>query len=82
VFPSLADATALAKATKVTQLGLPAATCNTVYATTGYSPSVTSLAQVSLTTDNVFGDDGAVHELGTVTGSVADGYVISLDIPV
>jgi protocatechuate 3,4-dioxygenase beta subunit len=82
MFPNLADATALANATKVTQLALPAATCNAVYATTGYSQSVTNLAQVSLTTDNVFGDDGAVHELGTVTGSVADGYVVSLDIPV
>jgi hypothetical protein len=26
----------------------------------------------------VFSDDGGVHELPTVSGSVADGYVVSL----
>ncbi len=41
-----------------------------------------NLSQVSLTTDNVFGDDGGVHELGTVTGSVADGLTVSLTVPV
>ena len=82
VFPSLADATALAKAKKVTQLALPAAVCNTVFATSGYGQSVTNFAGMSLTTDGVFRDDAAVHELGTVTGSVASGYVVSLDIPV
>ena len=53
-----------------------------VYATDGYSQSVTNLSQVSLATDNVFGDDGGVHELGTVSGSAASGLTVELAVPV
>jgi hypothetical protein len=37
---------------------------------------------VSLASDNVFGDDGGVRELGTITGSVADGMTVELAVPV
>jgi len=37
---------------------------------------------VSLVSDNVFGDDGGVHELGTMSGSVADGLTVALAVPV
>ena len=37
------------------------------------SRACTNLSQVSLPTDMVFRDDGAVHQLGTMSGSVADG---------
>ena len=60
----------------------PKDACNTVYATTGYSQSVSNLKQVSLARDNVFGDDGGVHELGTVTGDVAIGMTVTLNVPV
>ena len=50
------------------QLALPKDVCDTVYATEGYEESVTNLSQVTLETDNVFGDDGGEHQLGTVTG--------------
>jgi hypothetical protein len=40
------------------------------------------MQQVSLRTDNVFGDDGGAHQLGSVTGSVAAGYVVELAVPV
>ena len=53
-----------------------------VYATEGYDESVTTLAQVSLQSDNVFGDDGGAHQVGTVTGSVDTGYVVELRVPV
>jgi hypothetical protein len=53
-----------------------------VYATAGYEQSVQNLGQVSLETDNVFGDDGGVHELGTVTGRVADGFAVELTVAV
>jgi hypothetical protein len=53
-----------------------------VYATAAYSRSVAAMSQVSLATDNVFGDDSAVTELATVTGSVADGYVAELTIAI
>jgi hypothetical protein len=40
------------------------------------------MTQLSLETDNVFRDDGAVHQLGTITGSVADGMTVTLTVPV
>ena len=41
-----------------------------------------ALAQTSLSTDNVFRDDKAIHQLATVTGSVSKGYVANLTIGV
>ena len=49
-----------------------------MYAQDGYEQSVTNLSQVSLTSDNVFGDDGGASQLGTVTGDVASGYTVAL----
>jgi hypothetical protein len=40
------------------------------------------LGQVTLASDNVFGDDGGVHQLGAVTGSLAGGYSVALTVPV
>jgi hypothetical protein len=37
---------------------------------------------VSLESDNVFGEDGGAQQLGTVTGSVDEGYVVRLTVPV
>jgi hypothetical protein len=48
----------------------------------GYSQSVTNLQQVSLQSDMVFGEDGGERQLGTVTGSVDEGYVVELAVPV
>jgi hypothetical protein len=53
-----------------------------VYGTDGYGQSLENLQQVTLETDNVFGDDGGVHQLGAVTGSVDEGYVVELVVPV
>ena len=64
------------------QLALPEATCDEVYATDGYEASVANLDRTSLTSDMVFADDQAAHQLATLTGSVADGLVASLVVPV
>jgi hypothetical protein len=61
---------------------MPEDVCNVVFATTGYEQSVQNLQQVSLATDNVFGDDGGVRQLGIVTGSVQAGYNVELTVPV
>ncbi len=82
VYPKLDAATDPANKIATSQIALPEATCTAVYATDGYSQSVTNLRQVSLTSDNVFGDDGGVHELGTVSGSIADGLTVELAVPV
>ncbi|MFF5296913.1 dioxygenase family protein [Paractinoplanes globisporus] len=67
---------------KTSQIALPEDVSDAVYATTGYAQSVTNLKQVSLATDNVFGDDKAVTELATVTGTVTDGYRATLTISI
>jgi protocatechuate 3,4-dioxygenase beta subunit len=82
VYPSLASATDDANKIATSQIALPEDACSAVYATDGYSQSVTNLQQVSLETDNVFGEDGGVEQLGTVTGSVDAGYAVALTVPV
>ena len=82
VYPSLARATDPANKIATSQIALPKETCDAVYATSGYGQSVTNLGQVSLATDNVFGDDGGVHELGTITGTVEGGLTVELAVPV
>ena len=48
----------------------------------GYGASVTNLEQISLKSDNVFGDDGGVHQLATMSGSIERGYHARLVVPV
>ncbi len=81
VYPSLAAATSVANKVATSQIALPKATCDLVYATAGYAASVTNLAQISLATDNVF-SDGASLELATVAGSVAAGLTATLTVAV
>ncbi|GIM97763.1 dioxygenase family protein [Paractinoplanes toevensis] len=83
VYSSVADATSGdGPIVKTSQIALPADISDTVYASDGYSASVTNMKQVSLATDNVFGDDQAVTELATVTGSVSAGYRATLTISI
>jgi protocatechuate 3,4-dioxygenase beta subunit len=82
VYPSVSKATDPANKIATSQIALPRSTCAEVYATDGYSQSVTNLGQVSLATDNVFGDDGGVHEIGTISGSVSAGLVVELAVPI
>ena len=81
VYPSAAAATSSANKIATSQLALPKSACDEVYATTGYSASVSNLASVSLSSDNVF-SDGSSSQLATVTGSTSAGYTASLDVAV
>jgi protocatechuate 3,4-dioxygenase beta subunit len=82
VYPGLDKATDQANKIATSQIALPKDACDVVYATDGYSESVTNLAQVSLASDNVFGNDSGVHQIGTVSGGVSQGYMVSLVVPV
>jgi protocatechuate 3,4-dioxygenase beta subunit len=77
-YSSLSAATTAANAIHTSQIALTKAACDTAYTADGYSQSVTNLSQVSLSSDNVFGNDDAVLQLATITGSVAAGYTIAL----
>jgi protocatechuate 3,4-dioxygenase beta subunit len=81
VYPTLAKSTSAANRIKTSQFTFPMATLNEVYATSGYSASVRNLAQISYATDNVF-SDGTSLQMGTVTGNVTDGYVVTLTVGV
>jgi len=83
VYSSRADATdGNGPIVKTSQIALPEAEADLVYATDGYRQSVSNLKQVSLATDNVFGDDSAVTELATMSGSVTAGYRAVLTISI
>ena len=82
IYPSLDKATDQANKIATSQIALPKESCDLVYATDGYGQSVTNITQVSLASDNVFRDDGGVHELGTISGSVTGGLTVELAVPV
>jgi protocatechuate 3,4-dioxygenase beta subunit len=83
VYSSLANATSgSGPIVKTSQIALPKDVSSAVYATAGYSQSVTNLSRISLATDMVFRDDLAARELATVSGNVTSGYTASLTVTV
>ncbi|HEX6355203.1 intradiol ring-cleavage dioxygenase [Actinophytocola sp.] len=82
VYPDQASITDVANVIATSQVALPQDVCATVYTESGYEDSVNNLSQVSLSNDNVFGDDGGASQLGTVTGDVSSGYKVTLNVGV
>src|SRR6478735_7902543 len=82
VYADVATAVAAGPIVKTSQIALPAETNSAVYATAGYEQSVRNLAQISLQSDNVFGDDGGIHQIASMSGSAAEGYTAALTIGV
>lgn len=78
VFSSLATAVGGNYASLTSQLAMPVAACNSVYAdTTTYPSSATNLASVNLSSDNVFGDNTSAQitqQTPTLTGGPSSGY--------
>lgn len=81
IYSSLADATGGGSPITTSQLALPKDACDVVFASAGYEQSVRNFSQTSLSTDMVFSDDGAAHQIPTTTGSVTDGYTLELNVP-
>ena len=82
VYPDQESITDSTNAIATSQVALPKATCEKVYATTGYEQSVANLSDLSLSTDNVFSDDLGASQLATVTGDVDSGYTAKLAVRV
>ncbi len=82
VYGSLADATGSGPIVKTSQIALPKEACDAVYATAGYEQSVSNVARTSLASDNVFGDDGGIHQLASMGGDASAGYTAALTIGV
>ena len=61
VYSSVSKAVANGPIVKTSQIALPEAACRKAYASSLYPSSLANLSQVSLSTDNVFGDDTATQ---------------------
>jgi protocatechuate 3,4-dioxygenase beta subunit len=81
VYQNLAAATSVRNKIATSQIALPKASNDLVYATSGYEQSVRNAAQVTLATDGIF-RDGASLELATVTGDVGSGLTAALSVAV
>lgn len=81
VFSSLSAAMAGNGKLKTSQIALPEATCDLVYATAAYSASVQNFSRITLSSDNVF-SDGATLETPAAAGSVDAGYSLALTVGV
>ena len=82
VFESMSNSTAAGQLLTVSQIAMTEAACNAVYATAGYETSQRNFPNTTLTSDNVFGDDGGIHQLATMSGSAAGGYSAGLNVTV
>lgn len=82
VYADLDTAVASGPIVKTSQVALPKEACEAVYGTTGYESSVRNLRQVSLASDHVFGDDGGIHQVATMSGDAASGYTAALTVGV
>ncbi|MFS3128872.1 3,4-dioxygenase subunit beta [Nocardioides sp. Bht2] len=82
VYPSLAEATSSTKKLRTSQLALPEDVCAEVYGNAeGYSASLDRLTQTPLDSDGIFAD-GYSLQMAKVTGSITQGYVATLNVPI
>ena len=81
-FESMDKATAAGQVIAVSQIALTDAACREVYASAGYEASARNFPRTTLTSDNVFGGDGGIYQLATMSGSVSGGYTAGLNVTV
>jgi len=81
VYPNLAAATSVRNKTATSQIALPKAANDLVYATSGYEQSIRNAAQVTLASDGIF-SDGSSLELATTTGDATSGLTATLTVAV
>lgn len=82
VYPDVDSISDASNAIATSQIAMPEDPCTAVYALSAYSGSSSNLAQTSLDSDNVFGDDAGALQIATVTGDTNAGYAVSLTVRV
>ncbi|MCB5294135.1 intradiol ring-cleavage dioxygenase [Arthrobacter sp. SO3] len=82
VFESMNNATVAGQVLAVSQIALTDAACKEVYASAGYDSSARNFPRTTLKSDNVFGNDGGIYQLATMSGSVSGGYTAGLNVTV
>lgn len=78
----MSNTSAAGQVLAVSQIALAEAACKDVYETAGYESSARNFAKSTLMDDNVFGDDGGIYQLATMSGSVQGGYTAALNVTV
>ena len=78
VYPDIDSIDDAENAISTSQLALPEDVVTEVYELDTYEGSTENLAQVTLDSDNVFGDDAGASQLATMSGDVDSGYIASL----
>ncbi len=78
VYPTVDAISDSTNAIATSQLAVPENILGGIYALPAYEGSARNLAQISLTSDNVFGEDGGALQIATVTGTQDAGYAASL----
>ncbi|WBL19828.1 intradiol ring-cleavage dioxygenase [Citricoccus sp. NR2] len=81
VFPDIDSITDAGNAVLTSQIALPEAESEAVYADSRYTGSAQNLSGVTLETDNVF-SDGWDLQVPEVSGSVSSGYTVRIDVPI
>jgi protocatechuate 3,4-dioxygenase beta subunit len=82
VFESMNNATAAGQVLAVSQIALTDAACREVYASAGYETSARNFPNTTLRSDNVFGEDGGIYQLATMSGAVSGGYTAGLNVTI
>lgn len=79
IYPSLDTATSYENKLNTSQIALAESVCKTIYdSVAGYEDSINNFNNITLNSDNVFGDDGGVLQMAEVTGSIDSGYTATL----
>lgn len=81
VYPDLDSIADAANAIATSQMAFPEEVLDVVYQLPAYEGSAQNLSQVTLASDNVFGEDSAALQMATISGNT-DGYVASLMVRV
>jgi len=78
IYPGLASATSYKNSVLISQMAMPSAICTEVYkSVSGYSQSVTNFSQVTVSSDNVFGDNTAAQiaqQTPSLSGDTTNGF--------
>ena len=82
VYPDVDSIADSANAIATSQMAFPEEVLNEVYELDAYTGSAENLAQITLDSDNVFGEDGGALQMATISGDSTSGYVASLVVRV
>ena len=82
VYPDVASINDSTKAIATSQMAFPEKVLTGAYELPEYEGSARNLAQVTLASDNVFGEDSAALQLAKMTGDIVRGYQAALTVRV